>query len=284
MTDASEGVNQHMERNVSLGDFDDRPQEGDDALCPACYHSHEFGEWGRRIGGEGTEATEVCPRCGFQYSTPPVPARGFEETVRYSGWPSFTLPDEEIDRRLPALETIEDEHIRSETRRLTKRAPPYFWVAPASNRDYHHEICRETRGLWAHTLMVHTVIERLADSYVDRGLVPREDVDLARAGALLHDQLKSGERATARTSSVSDHDVQMARRIHEESTLPDRLADAVAAHMGPWYDGPKPGNGLEDLLHNADMIASTNTITAKVHGPIPEELVEIGVEGHDGDR
>jgi putative nucleotidyltransferase with HDIG domain len=281
--DASEGaITRPPDGEATLGDFDDRPQAEDEMLCPACYHTHPFGAFGHRLDGADDDlATELCPRCGFQYSTPPVAAHEFEATTLVEGWPSFPLPEDEVHRRIPALATIEDERIREETLRLTRNAPPYYWVAPASQNDYHHPICRETRGLWAHTLMVHTVVERLADSYRDRGRITDTDADLARAGAILHDQLKSGERATARQSSASDHDLQMARRIRETSALPERLANAVAAHMGPWYDGPKPGNGLEDLLHNADMVASTATITPKVHAPVPEELVEIGVEGID---
>jgi hypothetical protein len=116
---------------------------------------------------------------------------------------------------------------------------------------------------------------------VGRGVISEDVVDLARAGAILHDMRKSGDRATARQSSASDHDLQMAEHIRDWSGLPDRLADAVATHMGPWYDGPKPANGLDELLHNADMVASTSTITPKVQGPLPSELKSIGVEAVD---
>jgi len=46
-------------------------------------------------------------------------------------------------------------------------------------------------------------------------------------------------------------------RLVWESALDDRVVDAVAAHMGPWYDGPAPETPLEWLVHHADMVAST---------------------------
>jgi len=75
----------------------------------------------------------------------------------------------------------------------------------------------------------------------------------------------------------------MATVIQQESDLPERVARAVASHMGPWYSGPEPDleSPLEDLLHTADMIASTANITPKVPTPVPKELEEIGVEGQE---
>lgn len=191
-----------------------------------------------------------------------------------------TLSSTEVDRRLPTLQLIDNARVRSITTRLTQSAPEYFWRVPASTSGFHHPCCQKERGLWAHTLMLSTVIDRLADSYVGRGLLEESDIDLAHAAAILHDQRKNGDPANPASKSTSDHDLHMARVVRE-SPLDDRVADAVAGHMGPWYDGPEPETPLEDLVHTADMVASTATITPAVQGPLPEELEGIGLETTD---
>ena len=165
-------------------------------------------------------------------------------------------------------------------RDVTATAPAYFWTVPASISGHHHPLCRGEHGLWAHTLMVATVVERLADSYVERGLIEHETVDLARAAALLHDQRKNGPPGNPQSSAVSDHELLMADVVRD-SPLGGRVADAIGSHMGPWYDGPEPETPLADLIHTADMVASTATITPKVYGPVPEELAAVGVEAVD---
>jgi len=108
--------------------------------------------------------------------------------------------------------------------------------------------------------MVFTAVERLADSYEARFDV---DPDHARAAALLHDMRKNGSPESPSDSSVSDHDLQM--------------ADVVQEH-GAWYDGPEPSSPLAELVHNADMLASTANATVAVPGPVPEELEALGVD------
>lgn len=181
---------------------------------------------------------------------------------------------DEVYRRLPALNLIEDEMIRHITAQLSAQAPDYFWTAPASVSSYHHPICREEHGLWAHTLMVSTAVERLVDSYEIRfDVVP----DHARAAAILHDQRKRGPRQSPADSAVSDHDLQMGAVVRD-TKLPDPIADAVAEHMGAWYDGPEPESAVGELVHNADMMASTANATLAIPGPIPDELQQYDLE------
>lgn len=66
----------------------------------------------------------------------------------------------------------------------------------------------------------------------------------------------------------------MADVIREESALPGAVASAVESHMGDWYDGPAPESDLDRLVHDADMIASTSTISPALQGPIPEEILD----------
>lgn len=176
-----------------------------------------------------------------------------------------------VERRMPSLGLIGDDTIRTETAILTSKAPGYFWETPATQGPYHHPLCRQFRGLWAHTLMLAPVIDRLADSYIARGMMPEYFVDYAHAAAILHDQRKNGLPDDVHDSSVSHHDILM-KDVILESTLPDEIAQAVAAHNGPWYDGPEPMSPLDELVHTADMVASTENVTCTVPGPIPVEL------------
>lgn len=187
-------------------------------------------------------------------------------------------------RRLPHLDLIENDDVRSDTAILTTKAPSYFWTTPASTSGYHPEVARGNRGLWAHTLMVAQAVEELLWTYEERGFVIHDEADYARAAALLHDQRKYGPGAEPADSSLSNHDLLMAKVIRGHSELPGRVADAVAAHMGPGYDGPEPEPGTVcELVHMADMVASRPQWTPEIHGPVPEELAEIGVtEVDDG--
>ncbi|WP_312908477.1 HDIG domain-containing metalloprotein [Natronosalvus caseinilyticus] len=181
---------------------------------------------------------------------------------------------------MPTINLIDDGDVRHIVGELTADAPDYFWEVPASTSGFHHPACRNERGLWAHTLMLSTVIDRLADSYTGQGRLTEYDIDLAHAAAILHDQRKNGDPLNPSPKSTSDHDLQMAEVVLE-SDLDDAVADAIASHMGAWYDGPYPSNDLEDLVHTADMVASTASITPKVQGPIPEELEHCGLEATD---
>ena len=188
---------------------------------------------------------------------------------------------EEVTRRVPTLRLIRSEDLRRETARVTARAPSYFWTVPASTSGYHHPLCRGERGLWVHTLMLSTVVEELGESRQELGELDREDVDRAHAAAVLHDQRKNGDPSRPSETSVSDHDLRMGSVLREESDLPDAVASAVESHMGPWYDGPEPSTPVERLVHTADMVSSTASITPSVQGPLPEEISHLDVEEVD---
>lgn len=259
----------------------------DDSLILTCWNCDDrFASGTLGYAVDDQLASEACPTCGAHLQTPPIEAQGFDE-VAWSpeAHPSQALPVEEVERRLPALELIVDDEIRAETARLSANAPTYFWRVPAASptSDYHHPLCRERHGLWAHTLMLLAPLCRLEESYRAQDRLSIEERDYAIAAAILHDQRKRGPHGSIEGSSLSDHDLRMADVI-EESALPQPIADAVATHMGPseWgYAGPEPTTDLQDLVHTADMIASTATIDPRVPEPVPEELADLGVEGAD---
>lgn len=188
------------------------------------------------------------------------------------------MPLREVYRRVPTLRLIDDEQVREETAQLTAQAPRYFWEVPASTSGYHHPACRGQHGLWVHTLMLSTVIDRLGDSVVGLGELEQREVDLAHAAAILHDQRKNGDPEQPADGSVADHELLMAQVIREQAELPAAVAEAVETHMGPWYDGPEPETPLQRLVHTADMVASTETITPGVRGPLPRELEEMDLQ------
>lgn len=187
------------------------------------------------------------------------------------------LESSEVERRIPHVKNIEDGRIRSETIQLASNSPKYFWEVPATSSGYHHPACRGDNGLWIHTLMVATVVERLGESYMEQDRLYGNQMDYARSACILHDMRKNGNPQNPSTSSTSDHDLRMGQVISDVTDLPNQIASAVESHMGPWYDGPEPKNDLQDLVHNADMVASTGSITPKIHtdGEIPEELQSV---------
>lgn len=196
-----------------------------------------------------------------------------------------TLGLDEAYRRLPALHLIQDEVVREETVRLSAEAPKYFWTVPAArpSSDYHHPLCRQQHGLWAHSLMLVAPISRLSETYLEQNNMDAIEREYALSAAILHDQRKYGDPDDKTENAASDHDLQMAAVIEEESDLPQPVADAVSSHMGAWYDGPAPSTPLQHLVHDADMLASTAVLDAHVPEPVPEELAGIGVQGGEFD-
>ena len=185
------------------------------------------------------------------------------------------LSPAEARRRMPSLELIENDAIREETCELTMFAPAYFWTRPGSTAGYHNA---HEHGLWAHTLKLSTVIERLADSYTGRGLLRPDDVDRAHAVGVLHDQRKAGESGE---ETLTDHDIQMGGVVRQESELGEAVARAIESHMGAWGDGPDPSSTLAELVHVADMVASDDNAEIALPAPVPEELEAHGYQEAD---
>ena len=173
----------------------------------------------------------------------------------------------EAERCFPPIHLISEWRIYYGTLdAIRKGVPKYFWHAPAASSYNHHNpyACGE-RGLWIHTLMVSTAYERLVDSWVGQDLITTYEAELGRSACLLHDLLKHGDSYEEGDSAAKDHDIQCAEFIREETDLDERVADAVASHMGPWYEGPEPETPLQQLVHQADMLASTKNVTAGIY-------------------
>lgn len=168
---------------------------------------------------------------------------------------------DEAERALPPLLQLGGEIYWNTLEIVQETVPEYFWTAPAASSYKHHNpYCCGERGLWIHTLMVSTAYERLVDSHVEQGLISQYEADLGRAAVLIHDLKKYGDEYEDGDRAAKDHDLQAAA-IVRDSDLDDRVADAIASHMGPWYEGPEPESPLEQLVHQADMAASTKNAT-----------------------
>lgn len=180
--------------------------------------------------------------------------------------------DPDILRRFPELGLIDDEDVRNETGRLIEEhVQPWFWDAPAASSYKHHSPwCCAKHGLWIHTKMAFTAFHYFAESDLATGRLSEDEADLGRAAILVHDLRKYGEQYYEGKHSDKDHDLQASIIVRKESDLDDRVADAVASHMGAdeWgYAGPEPETPLEWLVHRADMAASTKQGTFGVYEP-----------------
>jgi transcription elongation factor Elf1/HD superfamily phosphohydrolase YqeK len=242
-------------------------------LCPCCQSDHVGTALGIAVDNEDSNGRVVCPNCGLQYRTT-CNLNKFETLVEdLEKYPRHNLSESEVKRRLPAVENITDPEIKAEVLDLSAKAPAYFWVVPAANNDYHHPRCREQRGLWVHTLMVAQAVKDLLWTYRDRDGINGYEEDLAFAAAILHDQRKNGPHESPTQSATDDHDLKMAAVVRQSSSLPGDVANAIARHMGPSYDGPVPSfGGLSDLVHMADYAASRRGWEVKLPEPVPTEI------------
>lgn len=179
------------------------------------------------------------------------------------------MRDEELLERLPEVELIEDDELRRETKSaLARGVPDYFWKVPAtSSGHYHNPFTRQRYGLWIHTKMVFTAYERMVRSYVEQGLVTEYEADCGRAAVLLHDVLKYGHGYEEGDGTKNNHDKMAGHWLRQNSDLPSDVIHAVEAHNGPYYDGPEPRTDLAQLVHQADMMASTKNVTCGVYEP-----------------
>lgn len=180
-----------------------------------------------------------------------------------------------IERRLPVIELINDDVLRQRVTDIAaENVPDYFWEAPAASSYAHHNpYCCSERGLWVHTLMVYTAYERLVDSYVEQELISDFEADIGRAAVILHDMRKYDDSHWDGKSADWNHDIIMADIIRNYN-VDERVADAVASHMGPWYNGPSPETPLQRLVHNADMMGATKNGTLGIYKK-PDEITEL---------
>jgi hypothetical protein len=218
--------------------------------------------------------------------------------------PDDLLSLSEVIRRFPEVGLINDMDLRVEVIRTLRHAPDYFWTVPASaSKKYHNPFCRGVHGLWMHTKMALSSLERMSVSWEKLGLVSKYDLDCARAALLLHDMFKQGYPADRealpvhKRTTVKHHDELMAKWCAENTTLPETVIRAISSHNGPFYGGTDPSMDrfievaatvrqaeadpnsvrrdfstlfVELLVHTCDMAASDPNGTLGVWKPAEE--------------
>jgi hypothetical protein len=179
------------------------------------------------------------------------------------------MHNEEVIRRLPETLTIQDDEIYSDTLKLfSEEVPEYFWTAPASTGGKYHPIDEtEKHGLWLHTKRVFVIYERLIESLLEQRRMDEKEADLGRVAVLLHDSFRLGETDEGEDHTVAEHGEIAADIVRDNTSLDDRIAGAVEAHDGAWGKGKAPETDLEDIVHNADMVASERGINTAVINP-----------------
>jgi len=155
------------------------------------------------------------------------------------------------------LARIQDEEIRTLTKKCLNNAPPHFWYRPASSTGkYHAPEENEQGGLIIHTKRVCQIGEILIAAL----WIPI-NADVIRCACILHDVCKYGEGYSASRYTLNNHPqlgAQYIRLIAGDKYNPDKvnaIANAVASHMGKW------GAGHDDtdeslIVHLADLLAT----------------------------
>lgn len=184
------------------------------------------------------------------------------------------LNGDEVYRRLPEVNRINDNRLRQETvKAFVELCPSYFWEEPAAKYN-HHPSHREELGLWLHTKRASTAYDRLCDSYVEQNLIDDFERDCGYAAILLHDMYKYGYPHKGKITKT--HGETAARILSRETELPEEIIGCVRTHNGPWYEDAQPSNSLEQLHHLADMAASDVNAAHAVMDPCEELLDQFG--------
>ena len=190
--------------------------------------------------------------------------------------------EDELLRRLGEIELIDDNDIRDATiRTFMDGCPDYFWTAPTSSTGKYHsdDECGEYGNL-LHTKRVFAEYCNISDSYVEAELITEQAQECGKAAALIHDMMKYGWPSQRSEHTVSNHDLigeDVAIHIGE---CPRLVGDLVAAHNGPWADGPTPSSPHEWLFHTADKSASGIHEDSRAVYCASDELLEEWPEVH----
>lgn len=166
--------------------------------------------------------------------------------------------EEEVIRRLPEIEMIEDDTIRqSVIDTYLHGCPDSFWENPSSSSGkYHSPDETGAHGNWLHVKRVFAEYCNLSESYVEAGVMTEWERDAGKAAALIHDMMKYGWPSDNNQHTVSDHDVIAANVARYIGDVPREVYLLVHSHMGPWAEGMTPQNERQWLLHFADKAAS----------------------------
>lgn len=170
-----------------------------------------------------------------------------------------------------AIDTIENEELRSFAHLCADNIPVYFWNIPASSSGKYHPITDLGEGgLVRHSLMVYRVA---LDLLTQNDITDSIYCDMVKFATLFHDCCKAGMYNEPIPSTVHAHPVLAVILLSEIAdsfqptktleTIIEKICNAIETHMGRWTTSkyssielPTPKTKLAKLVHTADYIAS----------------------------
>ncbi len=171
------------------------------------------------------------------------------------------------------LNYIKNDRIKNGVKILIDNLPDYFFEVPASSTGkYHPEYASGERGLLRHTKAVVRLgyeilsTETFGDNYTS------DQKDLMIVSMLLHDSIKHGINHDKYVKF--EHPLLACEYIDNNSSKTELtetelfyIKEGIKTHMGQWnvdYKGnevlPKPQNGMQRIIHLADLLASKKFI------------------------
>jgi hypothetical protein len=167
----------------------------------------------------------------------------------------------------PELHEIANERVRRMVAEALYDAPEYFWSAKASTYFHPNEHAAR-HGLVLHTKRACSVFERVVESMEEQKHFTDNDADYGRAALLLHDTHYYGAPPTetgGKPETGSDKIAASYYRQHHD--LPVQVIEGIAAAKGVWGHGPNPRTHLQQIIHVADQLSSTDYISIGVKEP-----------------
>jgi len=168
---------------------------------------------------------------------------------------------------------INDEDIKEDAKYLISILPDYYFTADASSTGkYHPKYAAGLGGLSRHIKSAVKMAHELLEDPVIAQNYSSLDKDLIYLSLLIHDGLKYGKEKSDYTRF--DHPILISEFVREnkdnlkmsEESL-DKVAKAVASHMGPWNTSsysdivlPLPKTPMEKFVHMCDYLASRRFI------------------------
>lgn len=184
--------------------------------------------------------------------------------------------EDELLRRLPEIDYIEDSELRDGViRTFLKACPDDFWILPSSSSGKYHSVDERGKyGNWIHTKRVFAEYCNLAESWCELGIISPREMEEGKAAALLHDMMKYGWPSEQREHTTDHHDEIVAAVAWHIGELPEGIVEVLATHMGPWGQGPNPESNTQLLLHTADKSAARASNDIGIYEPSEEILEE----------
>lgn len=190
--------------------------------------------------------------------------------------PENDLDKEELLRRMPEIERIENDFYKSYTiNAFLEGCPECFWELPTSSSGkYHPKDEIYEHGNWLHVKRMYATYENMSRSLVECGLISDEEREAGKCAALIHDMFKYGYPEAEGEHTVDYHDVLGAAYVRQFTELPEEVAKLIETHNGAWHCGPTPRNVHEWIHHMADMAAAQRGTNTAIYEPT-EELLNV---------